>query len=136
MPNLIDMSLVGPRALRAAADFLDRLPQVEEAVAGAARRAQETLDELLGRLRPIEAELEDLRESSQRLERQLVSTERQFNATERRIAQLDETAAELAAVAAKLEGSIEHLLDRVPGLSLPKAVKRGREVAASAAAED
>jgi chromosome segregation ATPase len=132
VPGLSDLPLAAPRALRAATGFLDRLPEIEGAIAGAASRAQATLDELLDRVRPIEQELEDLRESAQRLERQLAETEGQFNSTERRIAQLDETASELAAVAARLEGSLEHLLERVPGLSLPKAVKRGREVAAAA----
>jgi chromosome segregation ATPase len=133
MPDLTDLSLAAPRALRAASGFLARLPEVEEAVAGAAARAQGTLDELLERVRPIETELTDLRESSRRLERQLVETERQFTATDRRIAELDETAARLVQVAAQLEGTLEHLVERVPGLSAPKARKRGRQVAQDAA---
>jgi hypothetical protein len=34
MPDLIETSLAGPRALRAAIGFLDRLPANEDAVAG------------------------------------------------------------------------------------------------------
>lgn len=39
MPALIDLPLAGPRALRAAVDFLVRLPEVEDAVATNAERA-------------------------------------------------------------------------------------------------
>jgi chromosome segregation ATPase len=135
MAAIVDLPLAGPRALRAATGFLDRLPQVEEAIAGAVRQVQRTLDEVLARLSPIESEIESLREQAGRLERQLAATGGQFEETDRRIDELRATAAELTAVAARLEGTLEHLVDKVPGLSPVKAARRGRAVEEEVAGE-
>ncbi len=129
MPDLIEMSLAGPRALRAAVGFLGRLDDVEESVAGAAGRVEGTLDEVLARVRPLEAELTEIREAAQVLERRLL-------ATEAKVTELDLTATELTLVAARLEGAVEHLLDKVPGLSSSAAVKRGRAVVAAVTGGD
>jgi chromosome segregation ATPase len=110
MPDLIDTSLAGPRALRAAIGFLDRLPAIEDSVAGGGRRALDILEELLERVRPIEAELESLRESARVLEERLGTTERQVRG-------MEETADRLTAAATRLDGSVENLMDQVPGLS-------------------
>jgi uncharacterized coiled-coil protein SlyX len=131
MPDLIDMSLAGPRALRATADFLGRLPEVEGAVARAGGDVLRLLEEVRGRVAPIEDELTGLRRSAVALEQRLAQIERRFSALEESAATLDRTAAELTAVAARLEGSVEHLLDKVPGLSSAGAVKRGAAVVAA-----
>jgi cell division protein ZapA (FtsZ GTPase activity inhibitor) len=110
MPDLIDTSLAGPRALRAAIGFLDRLPAIEDAVSGGGRRALDVLDELLERVRPIEGELEALRESARLLDERLTTTEQQVRG-------MEETAAQLSAAAIRLDGSVENLMDQVPGLS-------------------
>jgi chromosome segregation ATPase len=114
MPALIDMPLAGPRALRAAVGFLVRLPEVEDAVAANAGRVLGVLDELLERVRPIEAELEELRESARVLEARLGTTERE-------VRHIDETASQLVTAAGRLEGAVENLMDQVPGL---KAMRR------------
>lgn len=133
MPDLVELSLAGPRALRAAVDFLGRLEDIEATIAGAAGRVQETLDELLERVRPIEAELADLRLAAGVLERRLSETERRVEEIDRTAAALDRGVAQLVEVAARLEGALEHVLDRVPGLSAQKAVRRGKDLARSVA---
>jgi chromosome segregation ATPase len=133
MPDLIDMSLAGPRALRAAVDFLGRLDEVEESVAESSAGVQGTLDELLERVRPIEAELAELRNAAGTLERRLGETERRVGEIDATAGRLEVGMGQLIEVAARLEGALEHVLDRVPGLSAQKAVRRGRALARSVA---
>jgi septal ring factor EnvC (AmiA/AmiB activator) len=134
--DLLGLPMLAPRALRAVTDLLERLPEIEAAVVGAADRAQGTLDELLDRVRPIQTELQELQVSAKTLERQLAETERQFAETERQIAATDRRLAEVEALIAQLvelviraEGAAEHFLDKVPGLSAERAGERADEIA-------
>ena len=135
MPDLLDMSLAGPRALRAAVGFLSRLDDVEGSLAEGGKRALGVLDELLERVRPIEAELAELRQAAQVLEGRLALTEKRVGEIDATAKGLDEKVTELIAVGARLEGALEHVLDRVPGLSASKARSRGKVVARAVAAD-
>jgi hypothetical protein len=55
---------MAPRALQAAGDFLERLPDIEQAAVAAVKRAEGALDQLLESVRPIETELEALRRAT------------------------------------------------------------------------
>lgn len=127
--DLLGLPLMAPRALRAATDLLERLPEIETAVIGAVDRAQGTLDELLDRVRPIETELQELQASARTLEGQLAETERQIAVTDRKVAELEGLVAQLIEVAIRIEGAAEHLLDKVPGLSAERAEERAEEIA-------
>jgi chromosome segregation ATPase len=127
--DLMGLPMMAPRALRAAADFLERLPEIEESVVGAALRAQSTLDELLDRVRPIESELQELQKSAATLEGQLAATEGQIAVTDRKVAELEALMAQLIGLAIRVEGAAEHFLDKVPGLSAERAEERAEEIA-------
>ena len=127
--DLIGLPLMAPRALRAATDLLERLPEIEAAVIGAVDRAQGTLDELLDRVRPIQTELQEVQVSARTLERQLAETEQQFAVTDRKIDELQGLVAQLIEVAIRAEGAAEHFLDKVPGLSAERAEARADEIA-------
>jgi chromosome segregation ATPase len=127
--DLLALPAMAPKALRAAADFLERLPEIEAGVVDAAARAQRTLDELLERVRPIEAELRELQSSAGTLEGQLAETERQIALTDQKVAELQELMAQLIELAIRVEGAADHLLDKVPGLSSERAEDRAEEIA-------
>jgi phage shock protein A len=127
--ELLGLPLVGTRALRAAGDFLERLPDVEESVVGAVARAQGTLDQLLASVRPIESDLKRLEEAAATLEGQLAATERQIAVTDQKVAELEALMAQLIALAIRVEGAAEHFLDKVPGLSAERAEERAEEIA-------
>jgi chromosome segregation ATPase len=132
MPNprdLMGLALLPPRSLRAAADLLDRLPDIERSITTAVSRAQWTLDQLLERVRPIEADLDALRDAAGTLEGQLAATERQIAATDAKVAELEDLIAQLIVVAIRVEGAAEHFLDKVPGLSAERAEARAAEIA-------
>jgi len=123
--NLRTSSLTGLPAttleiLKGVSDLLARLPAIERSVSLASRHAQETLDEILVMLRPIEDELDDLRATADRLETQIG----RFGAA---VATLDGRADGLTERAARIEGALEHVLDRVPGLSAADASRRADE---------
>ncbi len=124
---------MAPRALQAAADFLERLPEIETAVVGAVARAQGVLDQLLEKVTPIERELEALRQAAATLEGQLAATEGQIAVTDRKVAELEALLAQLIEVAIRVEGAAEHFLDKVPGLSAERAQERAEEIAEAAA---
>jgi chromosome segregation ATPase len=124
--------MMAPRALRAATDLLERLPEIEAAVIGAVDRAQGTLDELLDRVRPIESELQALQVAARTLEGQLAETERQFALTDRKIDELQTLVAQLIDMEIRIEGAAEHILDKVPGLSVERAGERAEEIAREA----
>jgi chromosome segregation ATPase len=126
--DLLALPAIGSRALGAAADFLERLPEIESAVTAAATRAQDTLDELLDRVRPIESELQELQRSAATLEGQLAETEKQIAVTDAKVAELQALMAQLIELATRVEGAAEHLLDKVPGLSAEKAEERAEEI--------
>ena len=121
--------MMAPRALRAATDLLERLPEIEAAVIGAADRAQSTLDELLDRVRPIETELQEVQVSAKTLERQLAETERQIAVTDRKAGRSQDLVAQLIELVIRVEGAAEHFLDKVPGLSAERAEERADEIA-------
>jgi chromosome segregation ATPase len=127
--DLLGLPMVAPRALRAAADLLERLPEIEAAVVATVDRAQGTLDELLDRVRPIETELQEVQGSARTLERQLVETEQQFAVTDRKIDELKVLVAQLIEQVIRVEGAAEHFLDKVPGLSAERAQERAEEIA-------
>jgi chromosome segregation ATPase len=127
--DLLALPAMAPRAMRAAADFLERLPEIEKGVTDAAARAQSTLDELLDRVRPIEAELQELQKSATTLERQLAETETQIAVTDAKVAELQGLMAQLIELAIRIEGAAEHVLDKVPGLSAERAGERAEEIA-------
>jgi chromosome segregation ATPase len=127
--DLFGLPLMAPRALRAAGDLLERLPEIETAVIGAVDRAQSTLDELLDRVRPIETELQEVQVSARTLERQLAETEAQIAITDRKVAELQDLMAQLIELAIRVEGAAEHFLDKVPGLSAERAEERAAEIA-------
>ena len=112
-------------AVRGIGDLLGRLPEIETAVADASTHVQETLDEVLERVRPLQVELGRLREEATSLEREL-------QATRTAIDQVDQRIEHLNGLVARLEGGLEHVLERVPGLSAKGAQERGDEVAAAA----
>jgi uncharacterized coiled-coil protein SlyX len=126
--DLLGLPMVAPRALRAAADLLERLPEIEAAVIATVDRAQGTLDELLDRVRPIETELQELQVSARTLERQLGETEHQFAVTDRKIDELQGLVAQLIEVTIRVEGAAEHFLDKMPGLSAERAEERADEI--------
>lgn len=127
--DLMGLPMMAPRALRAAGDYLERLPDIEAAVVGAVGRAQGTLDELLERVRPIETELQEVQQSAATLERQLAETERQIAVTDQKVAELEGLVAQLIEIAIRVEGAAEHFLDKVPGLSAERAEERAAEIA-------
>jgi phage shock protein A len=131
--DLLGLPLMGTRALQAAGDFLERLPEIEEAAVAAVSRAQGALDQLLESVRPIETELEALREAAATLEGQLAATERQIAVTDRKVAELEGLMAQLIEVAIRVEGAAEHFLDKVPGLSAERAGERAEEIRAAGA---
>ncbi len=127
--DLVGLPLLAPRALRTAGDFLERLPEIEDAVTGAVSRAQVTLDQLLESVRPIEAEMKAMQEAAATLEGQLATTERQIAVTDRKVAELEELVSRLIEVAIRVEGAAEHFLDKVPGLSAERAEERAEDIA-------
>jgi chromosome segregation ATPase len=127
--DLMSLPMMAPRAMRAAGDLLERLPEIETAVTGAVARAQSTLDELLERVRPIESELQDLQTSAKTLEGQLAATERQIAVTDTKVAELEDLMARLIDLATRVEDAAEHFLDKVPGLSAERAEERAEEIA-------
>jgi chromosome segregation ATPase len=127
--DLLGLPLLGGRALAAAGDFLERLPDIEAAVIDAVTRAQSTLDQVLDNVRPIEGELQSLSRAAATLERQLAETERQIAITDRKVAELQDLLARLTEIAIRVDGAAEHFLDKVPGLSADRAGERAEQVA-------
>jgi peptidoglycan hydrolase CwlO-like protein len=127
--DLLGLPLMAPRALGAAGDLLERLPEIEVAVVGAVTRIQGTLDQLLDNVRPIETELQAMQEAARTLERQLAETERQIAVTDQKVAELEALVAQLIEIAIRVEGAAEHFLDKVPGLSAERAEERAAEIA-------
>jgi chromosome segregation ATPase len=127
--ELLGLPLLAPRALQAAGELLERLPEIETAVTGAVGRAQQTLDQLLESVRPIESDLDALREAAGTLEGQLAATERQIAVTDQKVAELEGLVSQLIDVAIRVEGAAEHFLDKVPGLSAERAEERAEEIA-------
>jgi chromosome segregation ATPase len=125
----MSLPMMAPRAMRAAADLLERLPEIETAVTDAVARAQGTLDELLERVRPIESELQELQTSAKTLEGQLAATERQIAVTDTKVTELEDLMTRLIQLATRIEGAAEHFLDKVPGLSAERAEERAEEIA-------
>jgi chromosome segregation ATPase len=130
--ELLGLPLMAPRALKMAGDLLERLPEIEDAVVGAVGRVQDTLDQLLDNVRPIESNLEALRRAAETLEGQLAATERQISITDEKVAELEALMAQLIAVVIRVEGAAEHFLDKVPGLSAERAEERAEEIARAA----
>jgi chromosome segregation ATPase len=127
--DLLALPLLAPRALAAAGDFLERLPDIEAAAITAVTRAQSTLDQLLENVRPIEGELQSVSRAAETLEGQLAATERQIATTDRKVAELEGLVAQLIEVAIRIDGAAEHVLDKVPGLSASRAEERAEVVA-------
>jgi septal ring factor EnvC (AmiA/AmiB activator) len=127
--DLLGLPLLAPRALAAAGDFLERLPDIEAAAVAAVTRAQSTLDQLLENVRPIEAELQAVSKAAATLEEQLAETERQIAITDRKVAELEGLVSQLIEVAIRIDGAAEHFLDKVPGLSTSRAEERAEVVA-------
>jgi chromosome segregation ATPase len=127
--DLVGLPMMAPRALRAAADLLERLPEIETAVTDSVARAQGTLDELLDRVRPLESELQELQTSAKTPESQLAATERQLAITDTKVAELEDLMTRLIDLAIRVEGAAEHFLDKVPGLSVERAEERAEEIA-------
>jgi chromosome segregation ATPase len=130
--DLLGLPLMAPRALQAAGDFLERLPEIEAAAVVAVGRAQSALDQLLESVLPIERELEALRRAATTLEGQLAATERQIATTDRKVAELEGLVTQLIEVVIRVEGAAEHFLDKVPGLSAQRAEERAEEIARAA----
>lgn len=119
-PSLTGLPSATLDAVKGVSDLLARLPAIERSVVLASQHVQETLDEILIRLRPIEDELDELRDSAGRLETQLG----RFGEA---VATLEGRADGLTERAARIEGALEHVLDRVPGLSAGDAIRRADE---------
>jgi chromosome segregation ATPase len=111
-------------ATRAATRLLGRADEIEEALAGGGRHVTGTLDEILERLAPVREELNGIRAVATSLEAELKASRETLAGLAARIAQLETTAAHL-------EGSLEHVFDKVPGMSAEDARERGEEVAAA-----
>jgi chromosome segregation ATPase len=133
--DLLGLPMMGTRALQAAGDFLERLPEIEKAAVGAVGRAQGALDQLLESIRPIERDLKGLRETAVTLEGHLAATERQIEITDRKVTELQELVAQLIEVSIRVEGAAAHFLDKVPGMSAQRAEERAEEIAEVARAE-
>lgn len=106
-------------------DLLARLPQIERSVSDAAAKVQATLDrsgasldDILERLRPMEAEIERLRKDAGALDSRLEGLD---------LDGLDDRFVALTEAANRLDGGLVHVLDRVPGLSAGDARDRAEE---------
>ena len=98
-----------------------RLPDIEQGVAQAGRRAQETLQGILDRVEPVSAELDELQATARRLEGRLEAVEPHLTELESLIDPLERRFVELTEAANRLDGALVHVLDRVPGLSADDA---------------
>lgn len=128
--DLLGIPMMAPRALAAAGEFLERLPEIESAVGDAVSRAQDTLDQVLRSVLPIENDLKALLGAAAMLEKQLAATERQIAVTDAKVGELEGLVDQLMAVMIRIDGAAEHLLDRFPGMSAEKAQARAAEIAA------
>jgi hypothetical protein len=111
-------------ATRAATRLLGRADEIEEALADGGRHVSETLDEILDKLAPVREELDGIRGVATSLEAELKASREALAGVSVRIAALEQTAAHL-------EGSLEHVFDKVPGMSVEDARERGAEVASA-----
>lgn len=111
-------------AVGGALGVLGRLPDFERAAGDAVRRAQDTLEQILERVGPVEANLDELRESAGRLDSRIDRVEGHLVELERLIDPLEERFRELTEAANRLDGALVHVLDRVPGLSAEDARDR------------
>lgn len=120
--QVFELPLAAQGALRAGLDLLNRVPEIERSITRAGQRAGDTFDEILERVRPIELNLEELKSEARDLRSELAAAREDLRG-------LDERIDYLAALASRIEGSAEHVLDKVPGLSADKANKRANEIA-------
>ena len=111
-------------ATRAATRLLGRADEIEEAFAAGGRHVTETLDGILDKLAPVREELDGIRAVATSLEAELKASRESLAGLAVRIAALEKTAAHL-------EGSLEHVFDKVPGMSVEDARERGEEVAST-----
>ena len=123
--DLLGLPLMAPRALQAAGDFLERLPDIEQAAVAAVERAQGALDQLLESVRPIETELEG-GEAAATLEGQLAATERQIATTDRKVAELEGLLAQLIEVAIEPRAPPSTSSTKSPAFP-PSAPRSGRK---------
>ncbi len=120
--GILGLPLAMLGAVRAATDLLGRANEIERSLARGGAHVQQVLDDVLERLKPLEDEIDDLRESAKALTAELEETRAIVSPLSRQVA-------ELHATIARLEGSLEHVIDRVPGLSADEAAERGEEIA-------
>jgi hypothetical protein len=111
-------------ATRVATRLLGRADEIEEALTDGGRHVTETLDEILDKLAPVREELDGIRAVAASLEAELKASRESLAGLAVRIAELEKTAAQL-------EGSLEHVFDKVPGMSVEDARERGEEVASA-----
>jgi hypothetical protein len=124
LTEVIGLPLALLDATRAATRLLGRADEIEEALAGGGRHLTETLDEILDKFAPVREELDGIRGVATSLEAELKASRESLAGLAVRIAELERTAAHL-------EGSLEHVFDKVPGMSVEDARERGEEVAAA-----
>ena len=124
LTEVVGLPLALLEATRAATRLLARADDIEEALAGGGRHVTETLDEILAKLAPVREELDGIRVVATSLESELKASRESLAGLAVRIAALEKTAAHL-------EGSLEHVFDKVPGMSVDDARERGEEVAAT-----
>jgi septal ring factor EnvC (AmiA/AmiB activator) len=124
LTELVGLPLALLAATRAATRLLGRADEIEEALAGGGRHVTKTLDEILDKLAPVREELNGLRTVATSLETELKASREALAGLAVRIAELEKTAA-------RLEGSLEHVFDKVPGMSVEDARERSEEVAAA-----
>ena len=124
LTEVVGLPLALLDATRAATRLLGRADEIEEALADGGRHVTETLDEILDKLAPVREELDGIRAVATSLEAELKASRESLAGLAVRIAALEKTAAHL-------EGSLEHVFDKVPGMSVSDARERGEEVASA-----
>ena len=124
LTEVVGLPLALLEATRAATRLLGRADDIEEALAGGGRHVTETLDEILAKLAPVREELDGIRVVATSLESELKASRESLAGLAVRIAALEKTAAHL-------EGSLEHVFDKVPGMSVEDARERGEDVAST-----
>ena len=124
LTEVVGLPLALLDATRAATRLLGRAEEIEDALAGGGRHVTETLEEILDKLAPVHEELDGIRAVATSLEAELKASRESLAGLAVRIAALEQTAAHL-------EGSLEHVFDKVPGMSVSDARERGEEVASA-----